>query len=112
MNSDWFVTKGGDGFVSHVDPEDPNTVYAELQHGVIVRFDQRTGERVGIQPQREQGEAPSRWNWDSPFIISPHSHTRLYMARAAALPQRRSRRQLEGDLAPTSRGRSIATRCR
>ena len=35
LNQDWFVTQGGDGFVSRVDPEDPNTIYAELQHGVI-----------------------------------------------------------------------------
>ena len=73
LNQDWFVTQGGDGFVSRVDPEDPNTIYAELQHGVIVRYDKRTGERIGIQPQEEKGGAPLRWNWDAPFIISPHS---------------------------------------
>ena len=80
LNQDWFVTQGGDGFVSRVDPEDPDTVYAELQHGVIVRYDKRTGERIGIQPQEEKGGTPLRWNWDSPFIISPHLHTRLYLA--------------------------------
>src|SRR3954471_12275656 len=80
LNQDWFVTQGGDGFTSHVDPEDPNVIYAELQHGTIVRVDKRTGERVGIQPQEEKGGAPARWNWDSPFIISPHSHTTLYFA--------------------------------
>jgi photosystem II stability/assembly factor-like uncharacterized protein len=80
VNSDWFVTQGGDGFRSQVDPEDPNTVYASLQHGVIVRFDKRTGERIGIQPQPGRTDDPMRWNWDTPFIISPHLHTRLYMA--------------------------------
>lgn len=79
-NSDWVVTNGGDGFHSRVDPEDPNTVYATLQYGVLVRFDKRTGERVGIQPKEGKGEPPLRWNWDSPLIISPHSHTRLYFA--------------------------------
>ncbi|HZS10200.1 MAG TPA: glycosyl hydrolase [Blastocatellia bacterium] len=79
-NADWFVTQGGDGFVSRVDPEDPNIIYAELQHGVLVRFDKRSGERMGIQPQPGRGEPPLRWNWDSPLIISPHSHTRLYFA--------------------------------
>jgi photosystem II stability/assembly factor-like uncharacterized protein len=79
-NGDWFVTHGGDGFRSQVDPEDPNTIYAELQHGSLVRFDKRTGERMGIQPQVARGEEPLRWNWDSPFIISPHLHTRLYFA--------------------------------
>ncbi len=76
-NADWFVTQGGDGFHSRVDPDDPNTIYAELQNGVLVRYDRRTGERIGIQPEPENDE-PFRWNWDSPIIISPHSHTRLY----------------------------------
>jgi photosystem II stability/assembly factor-like uncharacterized protein len=80
VNSDWFVTQGGDGFRSQVDPEDPNTIYAELQYGSIVRFDKRTGERMGIQPGEGKGEQGLRFNWDSPFIISPHSHTRLYFA--------------------------------
>jgi photosystem II stability/assembly factor-like uncharacterized protein len=80
VNSDWFVTQGGDGFRTQVDPEDPNTIYAELQTGNLVRDDKRTGQRMGIQPQPGRGEEPLRWNWDSPFIISPHSHTRLYFA--------------------------------
>jgi photosystem II stability/assembly factor-like uncharacterized protein len=80
VNADWFVTNGGDGFRSQVDPEDPNTIYASLQHGVIVRFDKRTGERIGIQPQPGREDDPPRWNWDTPFIISPHLHTRLYIA--------------------------------
>jgi photosystem II stability/assembly factor-like uncharacterized protein len=79
-NSDWFVTQGGDGFRSVVDPEDPNIVYAESQHGGLVRFDRRTGERMGIQPQEGKGEPSLRWNWDSPILISPHSHSRLYFA--------------------------------
>ncbi len=80
VNSDWFVTLGGDGFRSQVDPEDPNTVYSALQYGYLSRFDKRTGERMGIQPLAGKGEAPLRYNWDTPFIISPHSHTRLYYA--------------------------------
>jgi photosystem II stability/assembly factor-like uncharacterized protein len=80
INADWFVTQGGDGFRTQVDPEDPNTIYAELQTGNLVRDDKRTGERMGIQPQTSRNEDPLRWNWDSPFIISPHSHTRLYFA--------------------------------
>ncbi|MDQ6677013.1 MAG: glycosyl hydrolase [Acidobacteriota bacterium] len=79
-NADWFVTQGGDGFHSRVDPEDPNTVYAELQYGVLVRFDRRTGERLGIQPQPGPDEEPYRWNWDAPLLISPHNHNRIYFA--------------------------------
>lgn len=80
LNQDWFVTQGGDGFVSRVDPTDPNVVYSESQHGVLVRYDKRTGERIGIQPQAEKGEPPLRWNWDAPLILSPHSPKRLYFA--------------------------------
>ncbi len=79
-NADWFVTQGGDGFHCRVDPQDPNIVYAELQYGGLVRFDRRTGQRLGIQPQPGPGEPPLRWNWDSPLLISPHAHTRLYFA--------------------------------
>lgn len=78
MNSDCFVTMGGDGFYSRVDPKDPNTIYANMQNGGMVRFDRRTGERVSIQPQPEKGDPPMRWNWDAPVIVSPHSNTRLY----------------------------------
>ena len=77
-NADCFVTHGGDGFHTRVDPKDPNTVYATMQNGGLVRFDRRTGERVGIQPQPAKGDPPMRWNWDSPLLISPHANTRLY----------------------------------
>ncbi|MCS7078441.1 MAG: glycosyl hydrolase [Chloracidobacterium sp.] len=79
-NADWFVTVGGDGFHVRVDPTDPNTVYCEYQYGNLFRFNRRTGERVGIQPKIGKDEPPLRWNWDSPFIISPHDPKRLYFA--------------------------------
>jgi photosystem II stability/assembly factor-like uncharacterized protein len=79
-NQDWFVTWGGDGFQSRVDPKDPNIVYAELQYGVLSRFDRKSGESILIQPQPGPGDDPLRWNWDSPLLISPHEHTRLYFA--------------------------------
>jgi photosystem II stability/assembly factor-like uncharacterized protein len=77
-NSDWFVTNGGDGFQSRIDPVDPNTIYAESQNGGLIRFDRRTGEGVGIVPQTAPGEPGSRFNWDSPLILSPHQRTRIY----------------------------------
>ncbi|MGH9336839.1 MAG: glycosyl hydrolase, partial [Vicinamibacteria bacterium] len=80
LNSDWFVTQGGDGFETVVDPEDPNILYAQSQHGGLVRFDRKNGEAIYIQPQPGRGEEGLRWNWDSPLIVSPHSHTRLYFA--------------------------------
>ncbi len=79
-NHDWFVAQDGDGFQCKVDPKDPNIVYAEYQYGGLARFDRRTGQRTGIQPQPGKGEPPLRWNWDSPLLLSAHAHTRLYFA--------------------------------
>lgn len=80
INTEWFVTVGGDGFWSQVDPEDPNIVYSESQYGGIGRYDRKTGEVTDIQPQPGKGEPALRWNWDSPIFISPHKHTRIYFA--------------------------------
>ena len=79
-NSDWFTTNGGDGFHTRIDPRDPNIIYATSQYGGLVRFDRRTGERIGIQPKEGKGESPLRWNWDSPLVISPHAPSRIYFA--------------------------------
>lgn len=79
-NEDWEVAQGGDGFWTVADPTDPNIVYAEAQHGALTRFDRKSGENLDIQPQPAAGEAPLRWNWDSPLVLSPHSPTRLYFA--------------------------------
>ena len=79
-NTDWFITNGGDGFQTRIDPNDPNIVYATSQEGGFVRYDRRTGERVSIRPMPGKGQPDMRWNWDSPILISPHAPTRLYLA--------------------------------
>jgi photosystem II stability/assembly factor-like uncharacterized protein len=77
-NSDWYVTVGGDGFYSAVDPTDPNTVYAESQNGGIIRYDVKTGEQKSIQPQAKFGDPNLRYNWSVPIVISPHDHNTVY----------------------------------
>lgn len=79
-NDQWFVTVGGDGFESQVDPEDPNIVYSLWQYGGLVRHDRRSGETIDIRPREKPGEDAYRWNWDSPLLISAHDHKRLYFA--------------------------------
>lgn len=79
-NSDWFITTGGDGFQTRVDPENPDILYSQSQYAGIVRYDKKSGERLDIQPQAKPGEEALRWHWDSPLIISPHSPSRLYYA--------------------------------
>jgi photosystem II stability/assembly factor-like uncharacterized protein len=79
-NSEWFVTQGGDGFESAVDPSNPNIVYAQAQYGVLTRYDKASGEAMGIQPKPREGEDQYRWNWDAPLTISHHQPERLYFA--------------------------------
>ncbi|MCA0389548.1 MAG: glycosyl hydrolase [Bacteroidetes bacterium] len=80
VNSDWFITNGGDGFWSAVDPENPDIVYAESQYAGMVRYDKKSGEAIDIRPEPGKGEKTYKWNWDTPLFISPHKNTRLYTA--------------------------------
>ena len=77
-NSDWFITLFADGHQSAVDPNNPDIVYAEWQQGNLTRYDRRTGENVYIRPQAAAGEAPDRYNCDSPILISPHDSKTIY----------------------------------
>ena len=77
-NSDWFVTLGGDGYKSQIDPDDPNTIYAQYQYGGLARYDKQSGERVYIQPKPSLESVPLKWNWNTPLIISPHNSRHLY----------------------------------
>jgi len=78
LNSDWFITNGGDGFESAIDPINPNIAYAQAQYGWLVRYDKSSGEKTPIQPMPGKGELAYRWNWDSPLLISPHDNKTLY----------------------------------
>ncbi|ADR20372.1 hypothetical protein MATR_20090 [Marivirga tractuosa] len=77
-NQDWYVPLGADGYDCAFDPVDPNIVYMEIQNGLLFRLDRRTEEVMMIQPQPAPGDAPERYNWDSPVLISPHDHKTLY----------------------------------
>jgi photosystem II stability/assembly factor-like uncharacterized protein len=84
-NSDWFITSGGDGFGSVVDPNDTDIVYAQSQFGVLSRFNLRTGDVMGIQPTDAANGPGFRWNWDSPLIPSAHANGRIYFANDRVL---------------------------
>ena len=93
-SSDWFITVGGDGYQTRVDPTDPNIVYSEWQYGGLVRFDRRSGERIDIQPQPEEGEV-LKWNWNSALIISDPPASKLAVANT--LPGTIARLQADTD---------------
>jgi photosystem II stability/assembly factor-like uncharacterized protein len=80
LNSDWFITNGGDGFESATDWSNPNITYAQAQYGWLVRYDRASGEKVPIQPMPAVGERGYRWNWDAPLIVSKHDASTLYFA--------------------------------
>ena len=79
-NLDWVITYGADGYATAIDPTDPNVVYVEWQQGNLLRYDKKSHETVYISPRPSAGEPPLRFNWDSPVVISPHAHTRIYYA--------------------------------
>ncbi|MCB0707605.1 MAG: glycosyl hydrolase [Saprospiraceae bacterium] len=79
-NADWSITVFADGHQPATEPGNPDIIYSEWQQGNLVRVDQTTGEIVYIKPQPGAGEAPERFNWDSPILVSPHKPTRLYFA--------------------------------
>ncbi len=84
-NADWFALSNADGFVCQVDPTDFNTVYAETQSGSIYRHDLRTGQaNRGIRPRPPAPAAGEereryRFDWNTPFLISPHNPRTLYL---------------------------------
>lgn len=77
-NQDWYVPLGADGYGVAFDPRDPDLMYLMFQEGMLSRKDRRNEESVSIRPLPARGDAPERWNWDSPLLVSPHDGNRLY----------------------------------
>jgi len=76
---EWVTTLGGDGFFQAIEPTNPDIVYSAYQYGNIYRYDKKSGEAINIKPQPRKGEESYKWNWNTPYMLSPHSPTRLYM---------------------------------
>jgi photosystem II stability/assembly factor-like uncharacterized protein len=79
-NEDWFTVGGGDGFYALMDPTDHRIVYAESQDGNLLRRNIETGESRSIRPQPDFGEAPFRFQWNSPIVISAYDPKTIYYA--------------------------------
>ncbi len=82
-NADWHYLYDGDGYHVAFDPNDPNVVYAEYQGGGISRINLATGVRKQIMPSPKEGQPRFRFNWNTPFFVSPHvksgQPTTIYM---------------------------------
>lgn len=84
-NADWYVTQGGDGFKTQIDPHNPKIIYAQYQYGGLARYDRATGERVMIRPIEEPDSPAYRFNWDAPLVVSSHHPATLYFAAQKVL---------------------------
>jgi photosystem II stability/assembly factor-like uncharacterized protein len=78
----WKEILGGDGSAVVIDPKDNNVVYTAYQFGFGFRVNVKTGERRPMRPRpefsAEKKEKPLRYNWVTPFILSPHSNQIVY----------------------------------
>ena len=75
----WTSIMGGDGMQIQVDSRDANIVYTGYQFGNYYRINRKNDEREYIQPKHSLGEAPLRFNWQTPILLSPHNNDILYM---------------------------------
>jgi len=79
LNDHWFCLGGGDGFHVAIDPGDPNIVYYESQGAYLQRLNLESGKERKLRPSNKEGEPVFRFNWNSPFLISPHDSTVLWL---------------------------------
>jgi len=78
-NDEWMKVGGGDGMWSHIDPKDPDTIYAGSQDGSLTRRDLRSQQAKNIRPREETETEPRyRFQWTSPFLISQFDNKTLY----------------------------------
>jgi photosystem II stability/assembly factor-like uncharacterized protein len=88
---DWYNIGAGDGFYTAVDYTDSNIMYAEGQRGSIRRLNRATGDITPVQPRVGNAQTASnvvprpdakelfRWNWNTPFILSSHNQSTIYI---------------------------------
>ncbi|CAM1352234.1 VPS10 domain-containing protein [Tenacibaculum crassostreae] len=70
---------GGDGMQVAVDDRNPNIVYTGYQFGNYYKIDRKSGSNKYIQPKHNLGEAPYRFNWQTPIQLSKHNQDILYL---------------------------------
>ncbi len=76
--ADWVIVGMWDGMYCKVDHTDNRWLYFTTQFGKHHRVDQLKGERTDIMPKAPKGEAPYRFTWTTPLVLSPHDPKVLY----------------------------------
>lgn len=75
----WESIMGGDGMQVQIDSRNHNIVYTGYQFGNYFRINRSDESRKYIQPKHLLGEAPYRFNWQTPILLSPHNQDILYL---------------------------------
>ena len=72
---------GGDGMQVQVDTRENKLVYSGYQFGNYARTDLTKSllSMVEIRPEHELGEAPLRFNWQTPILLSSHNQDVFYI---------------------------------
>jgi photosystem II stability/assembly factor-like uncharacterized protein len=71
---------GGDGMQVQIDTRDNKTVYAGSQFGYYVRMNRVEREHgKSVRPVHDLGEAPLRFNWETPILLSRHNQDVFYI---------------------------------
>jgi photosystem II stability/assembly factor-like uncharacterized protein len=73
----WEEISRGDGMYVLPDPRNSKLVYTGYQFGNYTKID--NGKRSRITPPHNIGEAPYRWNWRTPLLLSRHNPDIVYM---------------------------------
>ena len=74
----WERIFGGDGMHVAVHPENSDIIYTGFQFGNYFRIDQSKSDYSKITPKHDIGEAPYRFNWNTPVEMSSHNPEILY----------------------------------
>ena len=78
-HNNWTGIMGGDGMQIQVDQDNADIVYTGYQFGNYFRINRETNKRTNIKPKHKLGEAPLRFNWQTPILLSPHNNDILYL---------------------------------
>jgi len=78
-NDEWLKIGGADGFYNQPDPHDSSLIYTSMQNGGLRIINLKTFEEKQIRPEPENQKEIFRFNWKSPFLISPHSGDTIYL---------------------------------
>jgi photosystem II stability/assembly factor-like uncharacterized protein len=76
----WEPIFGGDGMYVAPDPRNSKLVYTGFQFGNYFKLELDKSKTTRITPSHDIGQAPNRWNWRTPIMLSKHNPDIVYIA--------------------------------